>query len=428
MTAGSKLGDDELYQLYCLLRLLRLLRALPQADSLSDTERSCVARALELELDLKQACEQANNLEGWRGSVKDGLRERFEESAVVEAQGGSPRRGKHCAFCRHKRRKKISMHTLHFKGLRSQVAWLEPELADRGPLVEEGQPGHQLMPNVYEQASGWRANRHGDKSQENARVVRAMQGVMYAAVTPLTEEEQAWGVDAEEELARFRARTTRRRWPRDGGGGAGGSGDDTGGDDSGGGGGSADNSGGDDSGRGNGGAGAAKDSGGAGGGGQRAAAAVAAAIAAYASSRQGAMPAQPPPLPERSRQLPWQQQLEQQQEQQQQEQERQQEGPSQSRQWHSSQQQQSQQPTPQQQPQQQAQQRRKPGSCFTCGSDEHWYMECPLRHACLRCKQPGHASSQCPQRYPGHCYKCDQPGHWSFACPARGSVLRAGKL
>ena len=55
MTAGSKLGDDELYQLYCLLRLLRLLRALPQADSLSDTERSCVARALELELDLKQA-------------------------------------------------------------------------------------------------------------------------------------------------------------------------------------------------------------------------------------------------------------------------------------------------------------------------------------------------------------------------------------
>lgn len=128
---------------------------------------------------------------------------------MVEAQGGSPRRGKHCAFCRHKRweparlpaearpssrrahrpallagsvdvgwlhpagsaalclplwpgmrrcrRKKISMHTLHFKGLRSQVAWLEPELADRGPLVEEGQPGHQLMPNVYEQASGWRA-------------------------------------------------------------------------------------------------------------------------------------------------------------------------------------------------------------------------------------------------------------------------------
>ena len=58
------MNDDERHQLLCQLRLLRLLGALPPGAVLSAEERACVAAALEIERNLRQQCEQANNLEG----------------------------------------------------------------------------------------------------------------------------------------------------------------------------------------------------------------------------------------------------------------------------------------------------------------------------------------------------------------------------
>ena len=67
VTGGSAMSDDERHQLLCQLRLLRLLRALPAGAELSPEERACVAAALEIERDLRQQREQANNLEGGLG-------------------------------------------------------------------------------------------------------------------------------------------------------------------------------------------------------------------------------------------------------------------------------------------------------------------------------------------------------------------------
>lgn len=67
VTGGSAMSDDERHQLLCQLRLLRLLRALPAGAELSPEERACVAAALEIERDLCQQREQANNLEGGLG-------------------------------------------------------------------------------------------------------------------------------------------------------------------------------------------------------------------------------------------------------------------------------------------------------------------------------------------------------------------------
>lgn len=58
------MSDEERHQLLCQLRLLRALGALPAAADLSPEERACVAAALEIERDLQQQREQANNLEG----------------------------------------------------------------------------------------------------------------------------------------------------------------------------------------------------------------------------------------------------------------------------------------------------------------------------------------------------------------------------
>ena len=58
------MNDDERHQLLCQLRLQRLLGALPPGGALSAEERACVAAALEIERNLRQQCEQANNLEG----------------------------------------------------------------------------------------------------------------------------------------------------------------------------------------------------------------------------------------------------------------------------------------------------------------------------------------------------------------------------
>ena len=102
ITAGTRLTPKEQHQLYCQLRLLRLLGALPPAASLEAADLSRIARALEIEGELKQAREQANNLEGWR-RADAGLRQRFEECPVLEAQEGGWRWGRHCAFCRHDR-------------------------------------------------------------------------------------------------------------------------------------------------------------------------------------------------------------------------------------------------------------------------------------------------------------------------------------
>jgi hypothetical protein len=102
ITAGTQLTPEEQHQLYCQLRLLRLLGALPAAASLEAADLSRLARAVEIEGELKQAREQANNLEGWR-RADAGLRKRCEECPVVEAEEGGWRWGRHCAFCLHKR-------------------------------------------------------------------------------------------------------------------------------------------------------------------------------------------------------------------------------------------------------------------------------------------------------------------------------------
>lgn len=48
------------------------------------------------------------------------------------------------ALSRHDRRKRIVLHPLHFQGTRSPVAWLEPELRQRGMLPGERSPEHGM--------------------------------------------------------------------------------------------------------------------------------------------------------------------------------------------------------------------------------------------------------------------------------------------
>ena len=64
------------HRLYCQLRLLRLLGALPDAAATQPFERACVARALEIERDLKQA--------RWAGSVGPVLHHKVGGVALQE--------------------------------------------------------------------------------------------------------------------------------------------------------------------------------------------------------------------------------------------------------------------------------------------------------------------------------------------------------
>lgn len=94
MKGGSAMNDDERHQLLCQLRLQRLLGALPPGAVLSAEERACVAAALEIERNLRQQCEQANNLEGglagadvWAGCKARPTKGRALARGVCTGQG-----------------------------------------------------------------------------------------------------------------------------------------------------------------------------------------------------------------------------------------------------------------------------------------------------------------------------------------------------
>lgn len=69
------------------------------------------------------------------------------------------------------------------------------------------------------------------------------------------------------------------------------------------------------------------------------------------------------------------------------------------------------------------------GTCFVCGSPDHWAHRCPTRpvrqgwqrperlerttRRCYSCGNPNHMAAQCKVT---NCQKCGQPGHWAYQC------------
>jgi hypothetical protein len=62
------------------------------------------------------------------------------------------------------------------------------------------------------------------------------------------------------------------------------------------------------------------------------------------------------------------------------------------------------------------QQRFQRGTCYKCGSREHYANVCPQRreeHPCFMCGDQNHFAANCPTK---SCYLCKQPGHWGREC------------
>ena len=73
------------------------------------------------------------------------------------------------------------------------------------------------------------------------------------------------------------------------------------------------------------------------------------------------------------------------------------------------------------------------GSCYNCGSAEHWTASCtekkttttkPPYGNCYKCGSPDHWTGSCTEKKTttkkppyGHCYRCGSTDHWLPACP-----------
>ena len=73
------------------------------------------------------------------------------------------------------------------------------------------------------------------------------------------------------------------------------------------------------------------------------------------------------------------------------------------------------------------------GTCYNCGSAEHWTASCtekktsatkPPYGNCYKCGSPDHWTGSCTEKKTtttkplyGHCYRCGSPDHWLPACP-----------
>lgn len=73
------------------------------------------------------------------------------------------------------------------------------------------------------------------------------------------------------------------------------------------------------------------------------------------------------------------------------------------------------------------------GSCYSCGSADHWTASCtekkttttkPPYGNCYKCGSPDHWTGSCTEKKTttkkppyGHCYRCGSTDHWLPACP-----------